>query len=477
MRESNYSDSNSVQYSDDSSNKNEIEESTIIQKQVQSVRKKDDEEINMSTFSNSTISLNQSINIPEKANNNKEVNKENQKEEDKIIKNTNNNLKKKKTNLGNKINHMILDPDKSSHLYLKKDEQKSKQKNHTIYTIYKIGENKEEQILCSRRYKYFNQFYEVLKMRYPHYIYPKLNPKSIMAKVKDDPIFIEQRRKELEFFINEINTHEIIGKGEELKKFLYVTKFDKQYFYYPENVFDYPETLKKIEENKGIISKGMKSAKNLYNYFVGNKNQISSEREKAKIIFEKMKKLQKKIEKFNTTFEEIKNIYKSFKDEYKEKEYIANNFLYMKIEGNFENNFDKKKFNELVELNQNYSYEKSKLFLENLENKIVDPLNFCILYLYGEQKAINRYHNFLEKYEEIINYKKLEKDSKRIDIEQENIKKDIEIYENILLNEIEKIEDKTNKEFENIIHILIISLKDSTEEFVELYKNSNFIKK
>ena len=103
MRESNYSDSNSVQYSDDSSNKNEIEESTIIQKQVQSVRKKDDEEINMSTFSNSTISLNQSVNIPEKENNNKEVNKENQKEEDKIIKNTNNNLKKKKTNLGNKI--------------------------------------------------------------------------------------------------------------------------------------------------------------------------------------------------------------------------------------------------------------------------------------------------------------------------------------------------------------------------------------
>ena len=148
----------------------------------------------------------------------------------------------------------------------------------------------------------------------------------------------------------------------------------------------------------------------------------------------------------------------------------------MKNEGNYENNSVKNKFNELVELNQNYNFKKSDKFLQTFEAKIVDSLNFCILYLNGEQKAIKRYKNFLENYNEIINYQKQEKDSNKIDIEQNNIKTDIETYENNLLKEIEKIEDKTNKEYENIIHTLIMSLKDSTGEFVELYENSNFVK-
>ena len=148
----------------------------------------------------------------------------------------------------------------------------------------------------------------------------------------------------------------------------------------------------------------------------------------------------------------------------------------MKNEGIYENNSVKNKFNELVELNQNYNFKKSDKFLQTFEAKIVDALNFCILYLNGEQKAIKRYKNFLENYNEIINYQKQEKDSNKIDIEQNNIKTDIETYENNLLKEIEKIEDKTNKEYENIIHTLIMSLKDSTGEFVELYENSNFVK-
>ena len=240
--------------------------------------------------------------------------------------------------------------------------------------------------------------------------------------------------------------------------------------------FDYPETLKKINENKGIITKGMKGVSDIYNYFVGNKTQKDNQRENAKKIFEKTENLDKKLEKYNSIYEEIKIIYKSFIDEREEKKFMINNLLFMKNEGNYENNSVKNKFNELVELNQNYNFKKSDKFLQTFEAKIVDSLNFCILYLNGEQKAIKRYKNFLENYNEIINYQKQEKDSNKIDIEQNNIKTDIETYENNLLKEIEKIEDKTNKEYENIIHTLIMSLKDSTGEFVELYENSNFVK-
>ena len=475
MRESNISDVSSIQNSNYSSNRKEYEDSIVIQKQVQTIKGKDDEDISFSSFNNSMISVNKSINNQEDSNNSKVIDKQNSIASDDDNKIKLNNKNKKTTKLGNKINYMMLETDTNNNLHLRQDKERSEQKGYTVYEISKIIEDKKH-ILCYRRYDNFSKFYEALKIRYPHYIIPKLSPKKIMAKVYDDQVFIEQRRKELEFFINEIYSHDVMGKSEELQKFLNGANFDKQYFNSLLKFFDYPETLKKINENKGIITKGMKGVSNIYNYFVGNKTEKDNQRENSKKIFEKTENLDKKIEKYNSIYEEIKIIYKSFIDEREEKKFMINNLLFMKNEGIYENNSVKNKFNELVELNQNYNFKKSDKFLQTFEAKIVDSLNFCILYLNGEQKAIKRYKNFLENYNEIINYQKQEKDSNKIDIEQNNIKTDIETYENNLLKEIEKIEDKTNKEYENIIDVLIKSLKDSTEEFVELYKNSSFAK-
>ena len=475
MRESNISDVSSIQNSNSSSNRKDYEDSIVIQKQVQTIKGKDDEDISFSSFNNSMISVNKSINNQEDSNNSKVIDKQNSIASDDDNKIKLNNKNKKTTKLGNKINYMMLETDTNNNLHLRQDKERSEQKGYTVYEISKIIEDKKH-ILCYRRYDNFSKFYEALKIRYPHYIIPKLSPKKIMAKVYDDQVFIEQRRKELEFFINEIDSHDVMGKSEELQKFLNGANFDKQYFNSLLKSFDYPETLKKINENKGIITKGMKGVSDIYNYFVGNKTQKDNQRENAKKIFEKTENLDKKLEKYNSIYEEIKIIYKSFIDEREEKKFMINNLLFMKNEGNYENNSVKNKFNELVELNQNYNFKKSDKFLQTFEAKIVDSLNFCVLYLNGEQKAIKRYKNFLENYNEIINYQKQEKDSNKIDIEQNNIKTDIETYENNLLKEIEKIEDKTNKEYENIIHTLIMSLKDSTGEFVELYENSNFVK-
>ena len=475
MRESNISDVSSIQNSNYSSNRKDYEDSIVIQKQVQTIKGKDDEDISFSSFNNSMISVNKSINNQEDSNNSKVIDKQNSIESDDDNKIKLNNKNKKTTKLGNKINYMMLETDTNNNLHLRQDKERSEQKGYTVYEISKIIEDKKH-ILCYRRYDNFSKFYEALKIRYPHYIIPKLSPKKIMAKVYDDQVFIEQRRKELEFFINEIYSHDVMGKSEELQKFLNGANFDKQYFNSLLKSFDYPETLKKINENKGIITKGMKGVSDIYNYFVGNKTQKDNQRENTKKIFEKTENLDRKLEKYNSIYEEIKIIYKSFIDEREEKKFMINNLLFMKNEGIYENNSVKNKFNELVELNQNYNFQKSDKFLQTFEAKIVDVLNFCILYLNGEQKAIKRYKNFLENYNEIINYQKQEKDSNKIDIEQNNIKTDIETYENNLLKEIEKIEDKTNKEYENIIHTLIMSLKDSTGEFVELYENSNFVK-
>ena len=468
MRESNYSGMNSIQFSDDSSSRKEIEDSVVMEKQVQTFKKRDDEEINLSNVNNinsSIFSVNQSLNM-----------KETNKEQDSTYKanlreiNNSNNY----SNRGNKINDMMLESNKMTKLCLKQDKEKSEQKGYTIYEISKSIHDKI-QILCYRRYDNFYHFYCALKIRYPHYIIPKLTPKKIMAKVYDNQVFLEQRRKELEFFINEIYSHEKIGKGEEIQKFLNNANFDKQYFNSVLKCFDYPETLKKIEENKGIIKKGMKGVSNLYNYIIGNKEQNNNERENAKKIFGKNENLSKKIEKFSSALEEVKNIYKILIEENKEKKFMINNLLFMKSDEINENDIDKKKFNELVETNQKYNFKDSEESLKNFEENIIYRLDFCIFYLNGEQKAIKRYQNFLETYKEIIEYKNINND-KKINIEQNIIKKDIDIYENNLLNEIEKIENKTNKEYVTIIHTLILNLKDSCEDFVELYKDSNFIK-
>ena len=470
MRESNFSDSNSIRFSEVSQNKNEIEESVVMQKRVQTIVKKDDEEINLSSVNNSVVSF-QSINNQENTNNLKTLKKEDFKDNnDSHIKD----MSKKSTQLGNKMNYMITETEKrKNQLYLRIDKEKTEKKKYTVYEISKIIDNKKE-IFCYRRYENFSKFYEALKIRYPHYIFPKLSIKNIMTKVYDDPIFLEQRKKELEFFLNEIYSHEVIGKGEEIKKFLNDAEFDTYYFKSLLKIFDYPETLQKINENQGMINKGIQGISSLYNYFIGNKSQIE-ERKGTKQIFEKTKNLGEKKAKYKSVLIEIKNIYEAFKEENEEKKGMVNNFIFLQNEKNEENNPDKKKFNDLIEIYQNYDFKKSESLLKVFEEKIIDPLNFCILYLNGEEKAVKRYKDFLEQYNNVINYKNQEKDNNRIILEQHNIKQDIDNYEDNLLKEIDRIENKTNKEFEIIIHILIITLKDSTEEFNELFKNSNFI--
>ena len=283
MRESNISDTNTIQFSQySSSRKDSSDDSLILEKQVQVVKKNEDVEVNLSSFNNSMLSVNKSINSDNEGNS-KIIN-----DKDQI--NKNKDLSHKKSQIGNKANDIIIEIDKMNKLYLRRDKEKSEQKGYTVYEISKNLENKKI-ILCYRRYDNFNKFYEALKIRFPHYIFPQLSPKNTMAKLYDDQIFLEQRRKELEFFINEINSHEIIGKAEETKKFLNDVNFDKQYFDSLLKRFNYPEISEKIKENKGIISKGMEKVSDLYNYFIGNKSQTDNQREETKKIFEKTENL------------------------------------------------------------------------------------------------------------------------------------------------------------------------------------------
>ena len=380
---------------------------------------------------------------------------------------------------GNRINTLILEKKKNIELHLKIDKDKSSKEGHTIYEISTIVKNEkklEKNILCYRRYNNFNSLYELLKRRYPHYIFPRLSPKLYTNKVIDNENLEIKRRNELEYFINEIYNHYKIGKGEEIKKFLKVTKFDQQYFENLSNYFDYPEFLKKKNEI-GLINIGVNSVTSIVNYFIGKKTEEKKKRIISKKILEKEEIIDSKIKKYNLTLDEIKNIFNCLKAENKEKKSLCNNLLYLKNDNYCnENNKIIKNFNELIEINQGFNNEIYEENLKLFENEIVDPLDFCILDLEGEIRAIQRFKIFLQNYNQIINYKSQDKDNKAMLEEQIRIKEDINLYEETLIKEIERVEEKYTKAYNDIIHKLCIILSNSTEILIEKYKNSHFVK-
>ena len=479
MRDSAMSDEKSIRIDDDSSSIQDMGSSLYIPNQVQRVKKEDldldnslneEKEINLdSDIKNNTDSL--------KQNDNEEIikqQKSNISSLSNIVDNNNNinNNSKKSSIHGNKIS-LNMERKKNVSIYLKIDKEKSAKEGYTIYEI--SIENKksneiEKKILCYRRYDNFNNFYEVLKIRYPHYIFPKLSPKKILAKVYDDKIFLELRKNELQYFLNEIFNHKIIGKSEEMKNFLN-GKFDKQYFNSIGAHFDYSGCIKKIN-NAGLINQGVNGVTSLFNYFTGKKTQDNSERENTKKIFAKNEITNKKIEKYSLTLNELKTFHEALKEEYKESKFICNNLLFLKRENNNENDLIKKNFNNIIEINQAFNNEIYDEFLKFFENEIIYPLSCCILDLEGEKKAIERYNKFLVDYNNIINCKK--KEDNEILEEQIKIKKDIELYEETLLQEIDRVEEKNNKIYDDIIHRLSIFLNNHTEITINKYKNSYF---
>ena len=309
------SDNKSIRIDDDTPSLSGVEESLIVQKQTIKPKNNDDSESSFGEEKEINLSnIKTSINLDNNNNEIKGQEKQNSITQNKEIKKD----KYKTLSHGNKVSSLILEKKKNIKLHLKIDKEKSAINKHTIYEISTIVENKklnalEKNILCTRRYDNFNSFYELLKKRYPHFVFPRLSPKY--NNLLEDENILEKRRKELEYFINEIYNHNIMGKGVEIKKFLNEIKFDKDYFEHLGNFYDYPETIKKINESgNGLINMGVNSITNMIYYFGGKNSADKNERENSKKILGQKDKIQKKIEKFNLTFVEIKNIYDCLKN-------------------------------------------------------------------------------------------------------------------------------------------------------------------
>jgi hypothetical protein len=412
--------------------------------------------------------VNKNVNNNNNINNNKNINNQIKEKENEIPETKE---KIKNFNCGNDISLLTISERKVA-IILEIDEEKTKRNSHTVYQLIEIKngsysnkeQDKSKKILCYRRYSEFDKFYNTLKFRYPHCIFPRLSEKKFVGN--SERIFLENRRKELQYFLNRLYYHEEISKSEEFKRFIN-SVFDSKYYENLPMKFYYPE-CEKANKEKGLFSIGMNKVKS---YFTNTKEHKQSDEEKE--ILKRQKEFSEKNNKYKELLNDIKNIYDNVEETKKEYKNISNNLLYLKDDNNIENEKEeenyKNDFNELIDLNINFSelYDNnSKKYLID----IIDQLSYCILDVEGINRAIDRFASFIKEYEKVINTKS----SNKYVIEEKNrIENDKGEFERFLLKDLKKYDQENEQIYEEIIRKLIYYIKKVNEDGIKFFKNIN----
>ena len=385
-----------------------------------------------------------------------------------------------KDSSSNQGNSIFINQRKDS-IYIELDKEKTAQNNYEVYRLSLMKDNSnnfgsnidlknEKKILCYRRYKDFDRFYQALKIRFPDFVFPRLSQKNIIEKFQKDPAFIENRRKELQYFINRLYFHDQIGKSEEFKQFISYAIFDGQYYNNRPKKYCYPECQKAINE-KGYINKGLSKITGFF-----NKPKDVKKTELEKIITNRESEFRDKFYQYSLFLREIKTLFDTTNDEKKEYETFSNNLVYLKnsespshkIE---DNNYNKNKFNELANLNKNFA---DILENNNVEiiSVLIDRLNYCLLDIEGIVRAIERYNAFNEEYRN--NQEINVKNNKYIIEEKARNENDKNEFEKNLYDDIKKYDKENNRIYEEIIDKIVFYIKKINESCEEAYHNSYF---
>ena len=448
---------------------------------VKSDKKKEKKEVNQmsNVMNNNNSDKSDDFQIE---NNEDESNKQNLKDSSEDIINNNNSNNKNEIKEIPERQLLNLNKDNSSFssfnsekkkdaIILEVDEEKTKRNNFTVYQLIEIKQDsnsynkKTKKILCYRRYSEFDKFYNKLKSRYPHCIFPRLSQKLYIKK--EDPINVENRRKELQYFLNRLYYHEEISKSEEFKRFINST-FDAQYFDNLPNKYSYPESFKAKNE-QSYWTLGMNKIKGM---FSNTKEHTQSEKEKQ--ILSREEEFKNKSTKYSDLLKDIKNLYENVEATKNEYKLISNNMLFLKDDKNKKDDNDdedyKNNFNELIDLNKNLS----EIYDNNTKNDlvdIIDQLNYCILDVEGINRAIERFRNFIKDYETVKNAKAV---NKYVSEEKSKVEHDKEDFEDNILKDLKKYDRENDFIYEQIIEKLINYIKKINEDGLKAFNETNF---
>ena len=469
--------SDSCDFNDNSVDSVENEENN----NVKSDKKKEKKEVNQmsNVMNNNNSDKSDDFQIE---NNEDESNKQNLKDSSEDIINNNNSNNKDEIKEIPERQLLNLNKDNSSFssfnsekkkdaIILEVDEEKTKRNNFTVYQLIEIKQDsnsynkKTKKILCYRRYSEFDKFYNKLKSRYPHCIFPRLSQKLYIKK--EDPINVENRRKELQYFLNRLYYHEEISKSEEFKRFINST-FDAQYFDNLPNKYSYPESFK-ANNDQSYWNFGIKKIKGL---FSNTKEHTQSEKEKQ--ILSREEEFKNKSTKYSDLLKDIKNLYENVEATKNEYKLISNNMLFLKDDKNKKDDNDdedyKNNFNELIDLNKNLS----EIYDNNTKNDlvdIIDQLNYCILDVEGINRAIERFRNFIKDYETVKNAKAV---NKYVSEEKSKVEHDKEDFEDNILKDLKKYDRENDFIYEQIIEKLINYIKKINEDGLKAFNETNF---
>jgi len=470
--------SDSGDFNDNSVDSEENEENNNIK----SDKKKEKKEVNQmsNVMNNNNSDKSDDFQIE---NNEDESNKQNLKDSSEDIINNNNNSNNKdeikeiperqllNLNKDNSSFSSFNSEKKKDAIILEVDEEKTKRNNFTVYQLIEIKQDsnsynkKTKKILCYRRYSEFDKFYNKLKSRYPHCIFPRLSQKLYIKK--EDPINVENRRKELQYFLNRLYYHEEISKSEEFKRFINST-FDAQYFDNLPNKYSYPESFK-ANNDQSYWNFGIKKIKGL---FSNTKEHTQSEKEKQ--ILSREEEFKNKSTKYSDLLKDIKNLYENVEATKNEYKLISNNMLFLKDDKNKKDDNDdedyKNNFNELIDLNKNLS----EIYDNNTKNDlvdIIDQLNYCILDVEGINRAIERFRNFIKDYETVKNAKAV---NKYVSEEKSKVEHDKEDFEDNILKDLKKYDRENDFIYEQIIEKLINYIKKINEDGLKAFNETNF---
>ena len=365
----------------------------------------------------------------------------------------NNSSEKKYNNIKEIMNlyNLLLEDDKEglkSREYftvVEKEEIKDLLGTHKMYEIAFVNSANVKSIKCYRRFKHFQLLNEKLKKTYPYIIIPKLPPnKNISKMISPDKIFEDNRLAQLNFYINFLFLHENLKKTKEFIKFIENSKFDVAYFENNNSNQIITQTthvdldlsgmnINYLDEitskNKNYSLSG--SLSTIWNFFVPYYSSNNKKREinDSEIIIRKMNiHFNNIINQYTLISENIEKIFKSNEEESLANKKISDVFLFLKDSFIHLNNYDK--------IMLNY-YEQTKILSERQiesvkkASKLKHKLSALINLLCGICFTLEKYLNFIDKYNSLSNKMNKMKSQGNKGKNYDEIVKQYQIYERI----------------------------------------------
>ena len=285
------------------------------------------------------------------------------------------------------------------------------------YIKYSISsvENRNEKLLCERRYSEFDTFHSYMISKYPTYLIPKLIEKNFATKILNlkgkNSDFLETRKKQLSYYLNYINSHSFLSNTDEFKKFLLEPKFDNDYF---KNLYELSFPLVDSIRNSSYSNKFFNAISyigEIASSTIGNKKfDIKSNDEKDiyeyNIYFNQLLKDVKQLQvHYNSAIDSTKqnsDCYKqlSFYFYYmKEIDFDNNKISEQQFESEAENTKEvSKQFEVWGKSNESLKNELLKLSEEDGMN-LKDKIEGYVSLLSGICELISRYYSYLSVFE------------------------------------------------------------------------------